>query len=163
MRASKKLSFRGALASNVYYLSSSDYEYQARRFFEYFPPDRFRFLVFEEFVRDPGAAAAACCRFLGVPEIDFELPSDVRRNPSYTYRGVGRLVTDLVPNQKVLKKVTAAARAILPDAAFARLRSVATQKVPPIAPEDRKYLAAHFAPRVERLERLLGRPLDTWR
>jgi hypothetical protein len=155
--------FRQALAEDVYYLSASDYEWQIRKYLEYFPIDRFLFLLFEDFVQDPQAASRQCCEFLGLPEIALDPAGGAQRNITYTYSGVGKFVTKLLPHQGLLEGVTRAVRTLVPERGQDLIRRLMTKKVPKISDEDRAYLAAHFAGSLDRLERLTGLSVAAWR
>jgi len=159
----EKRPFREAIAVNPYYLSASDYEWQIRKYLEYFPIDRFLFLLFEDFVRDPEAASRRCCDFLGLPEAALDAGDGVQRNVTYTYSGVGKLVTTLVPHQGLLEGLTRAVRTLLPESCQDLIRRVMTRKVPKISDEDRAFLAAHFEDSMDRLERLTGLSVVAWR
>lgn len=107
-------------------LDGSDYALQIGRYLEFFPSERFLFLIFEEFIRDPGATLDRVCAFLGVAPM--EAAGQNSRGPSnvaadhFRRAGEVRIVKELQSRYPPLARLVAR----LPRTQRAAVRRVVT-------------------------------------
>lgn len=147
-------SMRQVIAEDPSYLDPSYYFAQISRYLEYFDLDRFFFLRFEEFVRDPLLHTRRCAEFLGVAPFAFE--SERVRNESFRYNRLGRLTRDAV-GLKWSKRISTSLRTVLPDRVYRSLKGVASQPLPRLGEEDRAWLTCLFQKDYEAFEELIRR------
>lgn len=127
---------------------------QIQRFLAYFPKDRMKFVLFEEFCADIPGTIREILVYLGV-DPDVALNYFFESNPVSMPRH--RLVNNLIyrwPTRKLLPGEF--------KNRIDRLNSVPFQK-PPMAKETRDDLARIFADDINSLEEFLGRSLEGWR
>jgi hypothetical protein len=158
----ESLPFRTAVWKHPRYISGSDYAYQIERYLEHFSIDRFLFLLFEDLVRDPTAAAHSCFRFMGVAEEVGSIELLQAKNASFAYNGVGQVVARLAGSGGGLKLLTKSAKKMLPGRIYARAKKLVSKPIPAIDPADQAELAAYFVPKTERLAALTGRSFSRW-
>lgn len=142
------------------YAEGSLYADRLERYLRTFGPERVKVLLFQDFVRDPTAVLQEMFEFVGV-DPTFRVRPLAARNPGGRPRS--RVLADLVvkPNP-----VVAAARRLLPPRVTDRVKAVLmrinTGKKGTMEPEAAEFLTRFFRRDVARVERLLGRSLETW-
>lgn len=142
------------LRSTPTYLESGYYDQHLARFQALFPEEQMRVLLMEDLKRDAEGVIRSLWAFLGV---DPEVPLDsVRpRQPHLPPAAVPvyRIARMLRIDHRVPEPIRFAVISLL-----GRLRPR-----PRMSEETRRWLRAHFAPEVERLERRIGRDLSHWK
>lgn len=146
------------------YRGRSQYLPQLERLWVTAGPEGVLVLLFEDLVRDPGAAATRVTRWLGVADPDAEAPGGlVGHNGAARPRNasLARWLRQPPP-------VARAAVQVLPPRWRNRWREVVIAanetawRPPPLGPDARAELCAQFAPGVHALAAALGRDLSSW-
>ena len=154
--------FREAVETHWRYLDQSDYCAQIELYLEVFDLSRILFLLFDDLTADPLSAARQCFRFLDAapdtPPLHFESP----KNRSFRYNWLGRGLRGLVTTSEQMEALVNRMKALVPSPLRPLAKRVIASDIPPIAESDRCFLSEHFRPRVARLEKLIGVPLDHW-
>lgn len=136
-------------ASRVIYLLHSLYDVHLERALRLFGRDQVHVTVFERMAGDPQAAYGSLCRFLGVDDA-FEPPNlGVPVNAFVQFRSL-RI-------RQLAKRLPEPAAGLV-----ARLNSKQRGDLPELDPATRGRLDAFFAPRIRRIEELLGHPVPEW-
>ena len=144
------LAEHGPNAPGVIYLYHSDYGVHLERAFRLFGDGQIHVSIFERMVSDPAATYRSICGFLGVD--DTYVPPNLGRavNPHVGFRSLRvRSWSKRLPTP--LRRVVA------------RVNTKQAEPRPDLDPAVRARLAAFFAPRVARVEELLGDELSEWR
>jgi hypothetical protein len=138
------------------YLEIGRYTDHLARYRSHFPDDRIKIVLFDDLTREPRAAYADVCRFLGLPEAP-EV-STAARNPALTralgrarrlrHTGLGDTVAQWVP-----PRIRTGIKSLL-------TRHGGTQ--PPMPARTRAWLLEYYAPHNDRLARAIGRELSDW-
>lgn len=140
----------GESASGIIYLSHSMYDVHLERVLRLFGREQLLVTVFERMIADPASTYAALCRFLGVDD-------------SFVPRILGKPVNPYV-GFRSLRVRTVAQRLPKPLAtAVAKLNTKSGAVADPPDEATWRRLGEFFAPRIERVEELLERPLPEWR
>ena len=132
------------------YLDTGYYAIQLRRYFEIFPRDKFKILIFEEVVKDPQRHCADVFEFLGVNPEEAKTISYDAANPA-----------DVMDRRVAARWTTTRAHALLRGGEPQSGPPIVTH-APPMSRSIEARLRAHFAPHNAALAELLGRPLP-WR
>lgn len=144
------------IVENLFYREVVRFAEQVGRYLEIFGRENVHTIVFDDFRRDPGAAYAACCRFLGV-RADF-VPEFRLLNPAQEFRS--RALQSIIrrPDKPALLKrlVPKPIRRRAAELNFKRMDG------PPVDPGVVAGLRREFGPGVGDLGRLLGRDLSSW-
>lgn len=142
---------RGSFGLYRTYLDAGYYAEHIERYFKFFPKEQFKFILFEELVKDSLKVVKESLTFLGLEAsvadgFDFSAKKQVRRLK------LNRLPCHISNNMSLdfLKS-------ILKNG----LGSI--RKRPKIKAEMREWLVEHYRPHNKRLEDLLGIKLDHWR
>jgi hypothetical protein len=148
-----------AIRPGSVYFERGFYRERLEPYFELFPRERIRIVLFEDLVRDAAAVMAGIYEFLGV---------DARFVPEVSRRhNAGR-----VPRNPRINRVWQAMRRLQPRNFQAprtlvrwhrRLLDRASTPAPPPDPALRSRLLEVYRDEVDRMEALLGRDLDEWR
>lgn len=137
-------------ASRVIYLVHSLYDAHLERALRLFDRDQIHVTVFERMASDPRAAYRSLCRFLGVDDT-FEPPNlGVPVNAFVQFRSL-RL-------RDFAKRLPAPVARVV-----GRLNSKGRGDLPELDAATRGRLDEFFAPRLRRIEELLGYPVPEWR
>jgi hypothetical protein len=136
-------------------LKSVLYAEAVQRYLDTFGAERVKIIVFEEFARDPRKTVGDVLAFLGVddgPPASIGTPYNSYTIPRWS------------PSAGLLKNKLA--RTIWRAVAPKRLRLMVSRRIlykgaekPPMLEDSRKFLEQAFREDVERLEKILGRPL----
>lgn len=133
------------------YVDTGYYAEQIERFVRQFSPEQIRIFLLEDLHQDPQAVVRKVCDFVGVDPAECDRFDYRRENESKPdmrwYRAARQWVRTLLPLPGHTPRFVS----------FSKVR----QK-PTIRPDFRKFLADHFRPHNERLERLVGRTLAHW-
>ena len=153
--------FRAAVEGNPFYLDVGDYHGQLLRWLEYFPLSSFHFVLFERMKVRPREVVNECLAFLGLPAVDAITP-DSAQNQSYQVGWVGRQVNRI---EVAFPGLRALLKSALPGGVKTLVNriKVGSGRLPPMAEEDRRFLVEYFRERNQKLERLTGLSLDSWR
>ena len=163
-RAGETLSFRHFLDTDSTLLAHSRYHTNVKRFLEVFPREQMHLIVFDDFIADRNAVLAGICEFLGV-DPSFEFSSvDRRENRSK--------MPIFAPLQRFRMRFAANnhdgapksyAKAVIRRGIDVANHVVETRAVPPMAQDDRAYVAGLLADEINGLEQLLQRDLSQWK
>lgn len=162
------LSFEAGLANNPMYIDQGLYATHLSRWFEYFPHERILVVLFEDVVADPAAVAHAVYAFLDVDSSYRPQALNKKSNESHFIRY--RLLDDW--RKRMRTRAKGAGLGLLWDAAgrlglqrlYRRFNRLSSERViPPVTDATLRELRARFADEVDRLERLIQRPLTHWR
>ena len=158
-------SFEQAVAEVPRIVNYSLYADNLRPYFELFPREQIRVLLFDDLEADPRSFAAQAFDFLDLPLLDdidygkrmsvlsrsrFPLSGPLSKLGAVTLRRLGwvNLLGTLKSNQRF--------RSVF-------YRPYAQQEKPQVKPDTRQKLAEVFAPQIDALETMLGRDLTAWR
>lgn len=153
-------------------IQSSNYILQIKQYLKYYPSDRFLFLFFEEFIRDPKTALVRVTRFLGVnTDVGLVVDSALKENlnkdkEAWLIRS--RLTAPLkaLPGaQWVADRLSQEWR----DRLYGLIRQLPARKKieaqfipPPMKPETYSQLLAHFRGPTRELATFLAKDLSHW-
>jgi hypothetical protein len=142
------------------YRAAGLYADQVERYLSLFDREQLRIYLHEDLEADSVGMVQDVYRFLGVDD-RFVPTTDVRFNPSGLLRHprLFKWATTENPVRRV-------ARAVVPHGRRERMRVAVIHRSlerPTLDPEVRRRLAASFTADIDRLERILGRDLSSWR
>lgn len=158
----EKLPFREAIDKNSYYLRMGHYYEQIQLYFEFFKPEDFLILLFEDFISAPQATANKCFKFLGLHEFnDFALEKG--KNQSFGYAPFLNRINQRLASFGGLNKLAKSIKPMLPEIAVEALSKMVTRKIPPISIDDKNYLSDYFKDKNALLSERLGISLDKWK
>jgi hypothetical protein len=134
------------------------YYKRLKRYFDLFPRDQIRIIVFEEFRKDPAKTMMELFDFVGVDK-NFAPDTSIKHNPA----GVPkiRLLNRLFFHPTVIR----AAKGVFPVGVQEKLKQVQQQnlKAPPKFPPDlRAKLLDVYREDIYKVEDLIGRDLSIW-
>ncbi len=143
------LAEHGPNAPGVVYLYHSAYDVHLERVYRLFGRQQLHVSIFERMVKDPAATYRSICRFLGVD--DTFVPPNLGRavNPQVGFRSL-RI-------RSWSKRLPVPLRRVVD-----RLNTRQAARRPDLSPALRARLQEYFAPRVRRVEELLGDELPEW-
>jgi hypothetical protein len=140
------------------WMQVSRYHPQLSRYYDAFPRDQVRVLLFDDLQRSAPDVTQDVYRFLGVDPAfmpDFATPHAIGGMPAsivledfFTNRSLRSVVRPLLPT-RVANWVK-------------RLRTRNMHKAPPLGPELRKELTRHFREDIAKTSELIGRSLEHW-
>ncbi len=136
------------------------YSQQLRRYLEYFEEDQIHIVIFERFVNNPEQVRSEVADFLGISPHQFSEPEE-KQNASYIprfprLRASVRRIADFLRWYGGDWIVEQAKAAGIPHM-FGNAGSL-----PPMEPDDRRYLADHYEQEIRELESLLSVDLGQW-
>jgi hypothetical protein len=142
---------------------ASDYLGQIKNYFQYFEPEQFHFVLFEELVREPNIALRDCCAFL---KCDYHLPeqaNSVHKNASYQFNTFGKLTQKVFTKPRHYKRASRLMQSILPKAVKTAIKRLSTSDIPSISAEDHAFLTQLFAPSNAELAKITGLNFEVWK
>ncbi|MFT6051401.1 MAG: hypothetical protein ACJAZ0_003236 [Halioglobus sp.] len=145
------------------YLVASDYLGQIKNYFEYFKPEQFHFVLFEELVKQPDTVLQQCCAFL---ECEYHPPKQakpVHKNASYQLNTFGKLTQKVFAKPRHYKRASQLMQSILPEPVKALIKRLSTSDIPAISHEDHLFLTQLFASSNDELAKITGLNLDVWK
>ncbi len=158
----ENLPFREAIDQNSYYLRMGHYYDQIQLYLEFFKPEAFMFLLFEEFILDPQGTTNKCYRFLDLEEFnDFSL--DKGKNQSFGYSPFLNRLNQGLSSFGGLNRLVKSIKPMLPKSAIKPLSKILTKKIPPISIQDKNYLSDYFKDKNALLTDRLGISLERWK
>ncbi len=143
-------------------LSRGFYGKQVRRYFRYFPRERFLFLIFEKTFEDPRGSAERIASFLSLPPDPFQGNAGSRKNASYRprfsalYAGSRSWARSL--RTRDMDWAVRAAKRVGIKRAFGRRRPL-----PGLDEKLRTALLERYEPDIALLEDLIDEDLGRWR
>lgn len=160
----ESLSFRDAIQRDPQYTEPGLYHLQIAKFLEHFEPDRFIFIKFEDFIKDPVAAAEDVIARLHASQPEALAPST---QLAFTDKNVTRdarfpVLMQAVRANRGLKGLIK--RVLPPLYLRAALKSI-TKEVPrfEISAEDKRFVyETYFSSVAEETEKLTGLDLQSW-
>jgi len=141
-----------------HWMRVSAYAESLQRYLDRFPRSRLHVLLFDDLKRAPVEAVQSVYRFLDVdPQFvpDLETPHNVGGIPAS--RTLERFLTS--------RSLRAAVQPWIPTRAVNWVRRVRTRNLrsaPPLPPELKRELTAHFRDDITRTSQLIGRSLEHW-
>jgi hypothetical protein len=144
---------RQALQEDREYTDPSYYFGQLAKYLEFFDLDRFLFIRFDDFVRNPLAEAGRCAKFLGVE--DFAFRPEAPKNETFQYNALGTWVRDVIGTDR-LEQISVAIRDLTPAWSHGRLRRILHKPYPRPSLEDYAWLSSRFQKDGEDFVRLTG-------
>lgn len=141
------------------YFFVSCYSKHIADYFKYFPKNRFLFLTFEQVTRRQREVVQRVAAFLTVDPFDFSVDTIIHANPSLVYRN--RIAKALSPLAITLGHM-------LPEKVWSQVK-LAGRKWLMTNPQYRfpngtyQRLLGMFLPEIQRVERLTGLDLSTWK
>lgn len=134
------------------------YYKRLKRYFDLFPRDQIKIIIFEEFRKDPAKTMMELFDFIGVDK-NFVPDTSIKHNPA----GIPkiRLLNRLFFHPTVIRT----AKAVFPESLQGMLKQVQQQnlKAPPKFPRDlRVKLLDVYREDICKVEELLGRDLSIW-
>jgi hypothetical protein len=141
------------------HVQESFYYKRLKRYFDRFPREQIKILIFEEFTRNPAGLMAELYTFLGVDPT--RLPdTSVRHNSAAVPKS--RLLNRLFYHPALIRTAKRLLPPTLQEAAK-ELRQRNLQSPPKFPPDLRATLLEHYQPDILQLEELLERDLSIWR
>jgi hypothetical protein len=147
-------SLRQAVAQGAYYSNASFYYEQILNFLDHFSLDRFYFVSFPQFVRDPTTCASQCAAFFGAND-GFNFKSEKAKNQAFLYNGFGRNMRDIF-GENALKALSNFAHRHIPPFLHAGLKQAFYSQVPPMSDADRSWLSDRFREDTTAFQKLTG-------
>ncbi|MGH6898904.1 MAG: sulfotransferase family protein [Geminicoccaceae bacterium] len=139
-------------------LEDGFYHRHLMRFMDVFPAAQIKILLYDDIRERPGEVFREVCGHLGI---------DDTIAPQTVARRVKDKETPVVPPRarRLLAPLKAIVQPYRQTRAFVTVRSLIARRLryPPLTPELRQRLEAHYADDVARLGELLGRDLSIWR
>jgi hypothetical protein len=149
------------------YLKESRYWQAIQRYLRYFGRDRFKFVVFEEFINETEAHLADILNFLEVRE-PYRFDLNVYRNPTTAsgHSGINRLFY-CNPFLKKVRDYIQLKTGWRTQSLLKKLKNVLLAKehspIPPLDKKLQNQLSAYFEAETKQLEAFLGRDLALWK
>ena len=139
-------------------LEDGFYHRHLMRFLGVFPVEQIKILLYDDIRQRPGEIFREVCGYLGI---------DDAVAPQMVARRVKDKETPVVPPRarRLLAPLKALVEPYRTTRAFAAAHSLIARQLryPPLTPELRQKLEAHYADDIRRLAGLLGRDLSIWR
>lgn len=145
------------------YLVASDYLGQINNYFQYFKPEQFHFILFENLVRQPDIELQQCCAFLNCEYHPAKQADSVHKNASYQLNTFGKLTRKMFGKPRHYKRFSQLMQSILPEAVKTAVKRLSTSDIPTISEPDHAFLAKLFAPSNAELAKITGLNLDGWK
>ncbi|HEY8464498.1 MAG TPA: sulfotransferase [Bacillota bacterium] len=149
------------------YLKESSYFQLIQRYLQFFARDRFKFIVFEEFIKDTEVHLNKILDFLGIRE-PYRFDLNVYRNPA-TVSNNSR-INRLFYCNPLLKKArnyiqmkTGWKTQSLLKKVKNTLLTKENSPIPPLDEKLRRQLNSYFDTEIKQLEAFLGRDLSIWK
>lgn len=158
----ESLALRDAIREDPAYLEVSDYAAQLQRYFEYFPQDSFKILIFERMTRDPVAAARECLAFLGVDPDAVALEFERPKNQGYQLNRAGRLLHSALGGSERFEAVVSGVKRLVPPPLRSLAAGAITADVPALGDADREWIAAQLGSAVADFEAVYGERVPEW-
>jgi len=160
-----RLASRGDHAAwHLSYFSRGFYSEQLKRYLDCFPKQNMLFLVFEEFIRDPGSALASVFDFLDVDDITESIHLDIKSNESRKPRS--ELLSRLFGQPMLIKRIS---RFLIPSQ---RIRwsiypiieklNVSNERPDKMSDNMRQILSAYYDREISRISELTGINVSAW-
>lgn len=151
-------------AWHLSYFSRGFYSAQLKRYLDYFPKQNMLFLVFEDFIRDPGRVLGSVFDFLGVDDITQSIQLDIKSNESRKPRSA--LLSRLFGQPMLIKR---AFKFLIPSR---RIRwsiypiieklNVSSERPENMSDSMRQNLVAYYAQEVTCISKLTGIDTSAW-
>lgn len=157
---------RGEIVADIYeeltpqssHVREGFYYRRLKRFFDLFPGDQIKIIIFEEFKTDPAATVVDLFEFIGV-DTAYRPDTSTRHNPAAVPRN--RLLNRLFYSRTLIRT----ANTVLPEGMRQMAKRIRQQNLmqPPEFPVDlRASLLDHYRDDILKLETLIGRDLSVW-
>jgi hypothetical protein len=137
------------------------YSKQLARYYEVFPRDQMKVILYDDFVESPSRVMRELYEFIGVAadfQPDLNLQSNVTKRPD-DENPLHRFISSENLFRSALRK-------LLPMSARRRIREtvrdILFKPPPPLGTEQRRELQVLFRDDIHELEQLLGRDLSAW-
>ena len=171
MRGGVTMSFEEAIDRDAIYLDCSRYRMQIERYQQYFPDERFLFLLLDDLSRTPSAVLNSCFRFLQVEPRDIVQGTQLLSNSDREARTTHHL--NEVSRNLRAHPVGRMARRVIPRGLrhlayhgfrkFLLRRKLPSRLIPPpMQASTRQRLVSEFAAENTWLGDLLKRDLSAW-
>lgn len=134
------------------------YYKRLKRYFDLFPKEQIKIIIFEEFKQNPAATVSELFEFIGV-DPNFSPDTSVAHNPAAVPKH--RLLNRIYYHPTVIR----AAKKLFPESIQdlgRKLRDMNLQKPPKFPAEVRAKLLDYYRTDILQLEELLGRDLSIW-
>lgn len=151
----EKRPFREAIKANSWYLDLSRYHFQIMQYLALFPHEQVMILDATAATRTPLQEAQKVWDFIGLLAYEPETISTDRRNASYRYNGLGKLLGSTKAGRHVLRSATKVARSLLPAHTIETIRRAFTRDIPPMSDKDRAFVAELLADDMEAFAKLM--------
>lgn len=143
------------------FLYKNKYSIHLKPWFENFPDDQLKIIIFEEWIQNREEVLEEICEFLGVDSnYDFSDVLNEEKNSSRIYRS--RLFKHFYRRNPVLKHIY---RSYILDTGLEKLvkRFTHQKGYSDMSEEAREFVYGHLKEDIERTEAMLERDLDVWR
>ena len=148
--------FEAAIKANRWYLDISRYHAQASLYLEHFSPDQLCIMQTRDMSADPGESARRVWRHAGISD-RVTVPQETgRKNTSYQYNRVGKLLIGLAGSKTLAKTGTRLAKRLLPARVVTALKAGMTDDIPPITTAQADWVYDQLKEDVERFYALTG-------
>lgn len=145
----------------VCYLYKNNYPVHLRPWFENFPDNQIKIIIFEEWIQNPESVLEEICEFLNVDSTyDFSDVVNEQKNSSRIYRS--RMVKYVYRKNPMLKYIY---RNYFLDTKLEDIVKNVTHRdgYPDMSEETREFVYKQLEDDIEETEELLGRDLDVWK
>lgn len=157
-------SFQQATVQNPFLMRGSDYIGQLRNFLEYFPLDRFHFVLFENFIRDPLVELARLLTFLDLPQQPITLQGKAaNKNDAFLYNRMGNSLASLLGSRNRVDRLRRGLKKLGPIDWANTIDNCLRSRPKPLSLYDQDYIKAIFVPRNQSLAKQTGLDISQWR
>jgi hypothetical protein len=153
--------FAQSLQNNTYYMRTSHYAGQLDLYLEYFPISQFKFVFFEDFIRDPHEEVKKCFEFLAL-DPTVPLHQDVSQNKSFVYKGKWQKVNRLLKEKGGMNKIIKKIKPLVPDWLMHKVADTMITKPDPIPDTEKAKLEFFFQDANKQLKSLIKSERLPW-
>lgn len=158
-----RLSFEEALKTKNKFTNQGLYFQHLKRYFDIFPRDNIKILIFEEVKKEPLKYIQEVYDFLGVDGAYEPKTIDKKVNKSreFRFQGLHIMLCNMFKKLKI-NRLFVKLRLTWLTKAFKKLNTKKTE-TPKIKPETRQYLYNKFKDDINNLENLINKDLSIWK
>ncbi len=146
---------------DFHYLKTGFYYHQIKRYFDAFPQEQIKIIIYEDFQVDPIKVLESIYKFVGV---DKTLISDISTKHNVTYLPKNNFINLMMNRRSITKDIV---KSIIPkqltQAIAHRLRKENKAQLPPLSSAVKHNYLAFYQEDISELEKLINRDLTVWK
>jgi hypothetical protein len=148
---------------HCHYVDKGRYFTYLKPYFELFPAEQIKIMIYEEMRADRTGAFQSVCEFLDI-DPTFRPDTATRYSASGDARNQAvQTVLNTVRRSTTVRTISRPIPKRHMRRAYARIQNRNLQRPAPMPADGRAYLQEVYAPEIESLSRLIGRDLSAWR